>query len=357
MARNGSKQLKWKRRSERPQCRASVRRPAHPLTQSEMLTQSTCLKPLRLTPAVCAVCGIEDTDPIAVGEDFEYHTSADSFLAVRCNGCGLVYLNPRPADSEFTRIYPNHYHAFSFRAEEYGFVHRCRRWIESRRLLRWLRGIPDNAQILDFGCGDGFHLRLIRDQGRAGWRNEGVDADSRAVASAVQAGLNVRLCRSDADPLPSSTYDAIFLIMTVEHLSEPGKTLVRLKESLKPGGRLIVVTDNCHTLDAWIFRGRHWGGYHFPRHFNLFDRKTLTRLAQKSGLEVRSVSTSFSPVNWVYSIRNWLDDWGAPRWLVNRFSLKAPVSLAFFTVLDLLLTVLGFGSMLVGQFHRPPLEP
>ena len=35
-----------------------------------------------------------------------------------------------------------------------------------------------------------------------------------------------------------------------------------------------------------------------------------------------------SPVNWVYSVRNALDDWGAPRVVVEWFSLESPVPLA-----------------------------
>ena len=61
---------------------------------------------LRLVPAVCALCGVDDADPVGVGQDFEYRTSPDHFLAVRCRRCGLVFLNPRPADEEAGRIYP-----------------------------------------------------------------------------------------------------------------------------------------------------------------------------------------------------------------------------------------------------------
>ena len=41
-----------------------------------------------------------------------------------------------------------------------------------------------------------------------------------------------------------------------------------------------------------------------------------------------------SPVNWVYSVRNALDDWGAPRRLVDQFSLSSPLSLGVFTLVD-----------------------
>ena len=48
-----------------------------------------------------------------------------------------------------------------------------------------------------------------------------------------------------------------------------------------------------------------------------------------------------SPVNWVYSVRNALDDWGASRDLVDRFSLESPVALAAGTAFDTLHQLAG----------------
>ena len=122
---------------------------------------------------------------------------------------------------------------------------------------------------------------------------------------------------------------------------------------LAPGGRVVIVTDNAGSPDFVLFGGRHWGGYHFPRHFHLFTRRKLTMLAAAAGLTVDRIVTPMSPVNWVYSVRNWLDDWGATRWLVNRFSLTSVPALAAFTLLDLPLALLGRGAILRAVFRRP----
>jgi hypothetical protein len=65
------------------------------------------------------------------------------------------------------------------------------------------------------------------------------------------------------------------------------------------------------------------------------------------------VSTALSPVNWVYSVRNLLSDWGAPGWLVNRFSLKSAPALAAGTLFDLPLKLIGRGAILHATFRRP----
>jgi hypothetical protein len=116
---------------------------------------------------------------------------------------------------------------------------------------------------------------------------------------------------------------------------------------------LVIVTDNIGSLSFRLFRGRHWGGYHFPRHWNLFDKRSLVSLSQQVGFEPVRAGTAASPVNWVYSIRNLLDDWGAPTWLVNRFSLHTPVSLSIFTIVDMIQNVVDRGSTLQVILRKP----
>jgi SAM-dependent methyltransferase len=308
---------------------------------------------LTLEPVRCCICETEDAEPLATGEDFEYQTSADTFLAMRCRSCGLVYLNPRPSLADLDRIYPDNYHAFQFSEDHYGVVYKIRRRLEARRALSWCRELGDDARILDVGCGDGFHLGLLREFGRPGWTLEGVDNSDRAIAVAEEAGLVVHQGSIEDLDLPESSYDLAILVQTIEHVGNPPAVLSAIRRVLKPGGTVVVVTDNTSSLDFRIFKGRHWGGYHFPRHWNLFSPETMRALARKVGLEVQSFSTVVSPVNWVYSVRNTLVDLGAPAWLSNRFSLESPVSLSVFTVFDMLHQLAGRGALIRAILRRP----
>jgi 2-polyprenyl-3-methyl-5-hydroxy-6-metoxy-1,4-benzoquinol methylase len=303
-------------------------------------------KPINLTHTRCCVCETDDAEPIGTGEDFEYRTSADTFLAMRCNSCGLVYLNPRPSVSEFERIYPSNYHAFDFSEEDFGFVHKIRSRLEAKRLLELCKDLPEDARILDVGCGDGFHLNLLKKYGGKNWTLEGVDVDKRAAQMAEKSGLKVHLGNIEELDLSKNAYDLAFMIQTIEHVEKPEKVLSAVREVLKSNGKLVIVTDNTDSIDFALFKGSYWGGYHFPRHWNLFNRKSLTNLAGKTGFEVAKLETIVSPVNWVYSIHNSLVDWRAPRFLINRFTLKSFVSLSVFTSLDILLQKFGKGGLL-----------
>ncbi len=310
-------------------------------------------KQLKLTPVQCCICETGGAEKIGAGADYEYNTSGDAFAAVRCDSCGLVYLNPRPDISEFETIYPPNYHAFNFSEKDFGIVYKIRARLEAQRLLNWCEDLPLEARILDIGCGDGFHLNLLKQHGIKSWQLEGIDLDRRAVEMAEKSGLKVRHGLIEELALPENEYDLALLIQTIEHVEKPDAILSAVKRILKPKGKLIVVTDNTDSIDFGLFKKSYWGGYHFPRHWNLFDQKSLSKLAEKVGFQITDLKTQVSPVNWVYSVHNWLVDKRAPRFLINQFTLKSTVSLSAFTMLDITLQKFGRGALLRAILQKP----
>ncbi len=310
-------------------------------------------RPLKMVEVGCCLCGDGRLNQIATGEDFEYRTIEDEFYDVRCAECGLVILNPRPDVSEFERIYPSEYHAFEFSEKEFGFVYKVRRRLEARRLLSWCRDLGDDARILDVGCGDGFHLGLLREFGNPAWKLEGIDLDARAVKIGRDNGLDIEHGTIGSAGLSNDHYDLVILIQTVEHVADPTLLLLEIRALLRPGGRLVIVTDNTDSLDHRIFKKRHWGGYHFPRHWNLFNKSNIRKLALNTGFEVEKLQTQVSPVNWTYSIRNHLVDRNAPKWIFECFSLRSTVALGFFTVFDTFFQFFGNGALLNAFFRKP----
>jgi 2-polyprenyl-3-methyl-5-hydroxy-6-metoxy-1,4-benzoquinol methylase len=310
-------------------------------------------KHLDLVPVQCCICKSNNAKLVGEGKDFEYNSSSDTFFAMKCNTCSLVYLNPRPDISEFEKIYPKNYHAFDFSVKDFGIVYKIRSRLEAKRLLSWCDGLPDDARILDVGCGDGFHLNLLRQYGKKSWTPEGIDMDKRAIDMAQKAGLTVHRGSVETIDLPLNSYDLAFTVQTIEHVEKPDEVLNGIRKLLKPGGRLVIVTDNTDSLDFKFFKKNYWGGYHFPRHWNLFNKSSLTKLAKKTGFEVVSLSTQVSPVNWVYTIHNWLVSKKAPTWMINRFTLKSTVSLSVFTVLDIILQKFRKGALLRAILKKP----
>jgi len=306
-----------------------------------------------MVPVNCCICETKEADFIGKGKDFEYNPLSDDFSVRRCVNCGLVFLSPRPAITEFEKIYPANYHAFDFSEEKFGVAYKIRSKLEAARFLEVCKGLPDNAAIVDVGCGDGFHLNLLRKYGNKSWSLEGIDLDKRAIEMAERRGFVVHQGTVESIDLPSNRYELAFMIQTIEHVENPVEVLLGIRRILKPGGRLVIVTDNTGSVDFGFFKKRYWGGYHFPRHWNLFNRNSMSRLAGKTNFEIVRLRTIVSPVNWVYTVHNWLVGIKAPNWLINRFSLHSTLSLGFFTVVDFVLQKFHRGALLQTTLRKP----
>ncbi len=91
--------------------------------------------------------------------------------------------------------------------------------------------------ILDFGCGLGVTVRLLRE--RLGLNAVGVDIS----ADFEEADF---LHRCDLDELrekyPPQYFDAIYSIEVFEHLEDPVQVLSALHSFLKPGGKILINT-------------------------------------------------------------------------------------------------------------------
>ncbi|WP_434089325.1 methyltransferase domain-containing protein [Klebsiella spallanzanii] len=128
----------------------------------------------------------------------------------------------------------------------------------SRRLavieqqVAWVAGqLPDNARILDLGCGPGFYTRLLAERG---FRCTGVDFSPASIAWARQqaqtAELNIDYQQQDVRAYePGEQFD--FIMMTFGELNvfsaADARSLInRCAQWLTPGGKLLI---EVHTFD------------------------------------------------------------------------------------------------------------
>ncbi len=292
-----------------------------------------------LLPATCALCAVDDSEPVAVGADFESRSGAEEFLAVRCRRCGLVYLNPRPDTGSQQRLLAGDQGAV-LPPQPARWLDRLRRWRRGARLMAWCHGLPDDARILDVDVEDGWRSDWLRRHGRASWRVQRLDPAALVAPGAA------------ADPAEPLAHLAM-MVMTLEQVPDPVLLLERVKQRLLPGGRLVVLADNIGSAGFLWFSNRHWGGYDFPRHLYLFDRRSLVALCERAGFRTLKVRTRPSPLHWTFSMRNWVQDWHGARWLQRAFSRQSVAAMIVFALLDVSFSSAGKGALLNGEFRKP----
>ena len=298
---------------------------------------------LELVETGCTLCGSRESRVCASGTDFEYDTCPDSFDFVACAECGHQYLNPRPAASELGRIYPSNYYSFTGTSNR--FVARMQRVWESGKVKLYREWVGEGPRrILDVGCGEGRFLSLLRDYGHPEWEMVGLEFDETAIARCKEKGFEAFAERVEdfaERPEQQGRYDGVVMLQLIEHVEDPALICERVRSLLRPGGVFIVETPNLGGLDFAMFRGRWWGHYHFPRHWNLFSRDALVRMLESRGFEIARHDYLISSSSWIISHHNFFKDRGWPAWFWRFFSYQNPILLALAVVIDTLRVRLG----------------
>lgn len=205
----------------------------------------------------------------------------------RCENCTHVFANPAPSPTFIQSLYaktedPDYEEEFLGRGKNF------------QRILASLEKThPQKGPLLDVGAATGILLHLARDRG---WNPEGVEPSSWAVAVA-KAKYNLTLMEGSLETvaLKSEFYTAVTLVDFIEHVSQPNEALSKIREALKPGGTVCLVTPDIQSLAARTM-GKGW--WHFrPGHLAYFSKKSLLTLLERSGFHV----TEWRKYTWTFS--------------------------------------------------------
>jgi SAM-dependent methyltransferase len=285
---------------------------------------------------VCDYCGEHVPSTIVSrGRDFEYDTCANDFTFVRCDRCDLVFLNPRPTVDTLGTIYPPSYEPFHFDEMSSSLIGRARNLMQKRSVGVIAGLLPQDAVIIDAGCGSGQLLALLQRYGSKSWTLYGNDISTESLAR-IEQRLGIGTIPGRFEAITTDVrFDMIILNQTIEHLDRPSHVVAKAAELLRPGGVLFIETPSLDGVDHAIYRRRYWGGYHFPRHWVLFTERTLRRVMTRFGLETVRVDYLPSPAFWIQSVHHLLADKGFPR-LARFWTIRNPLPLAMATAFDVI---------------------
>ena len=316
--------------------------------------------PAILTTAIgrCPLCDAPESRPFAEGFDYELETCRNRWRFVECTSCAHVRLDPRPAVEALPTIYPSHYYAYGFGARVHPVAVKGKAWLDNRKMAGIVARLGKApASFLDVGCGDGRFLRAMERRGVPRDRLFGLELDRAIVERLAGEGYQVECSRvEDSELVAPATVDLITMFHVVEHVVDPRPTVGKLADWLAPGGVLAVETPNRASLDARLFRRTFWGGYHFPRHWHLFDTEGVVRLLTGVGLEPAGIAYQTGHSFWLYSVHHWLR-YGPPRMprLAKRFDpIGSLLPLVIATGWDKLRAALGFRTSAVLVLGRRP---
>lgn len=171
----------------------------------------------------------------------------------KCVTCGFIFNASFEGggddDGMFNKEYflEHHNQAFASHAEDY--TNDPSLPVFEKRLTEIEEMIP-KGRLLDIGPGLGTFLRLSKERG---WQPRGLDI-SQFGAAHIERVHDVpmtvgNLCESD---LEKGSFDLITFWDSIEHVAFPRQDLTRAFELLRPGGVVLMTTDNFDCLVANI---------------------------------------------------------------------------------------------------------
>ena len=159
-------------------------------------------------------------------------------------------------------------------------------------LVEFVRSLPEAAEALDLGCGDGRLTAELRARSVTG-----ADVSRVALERARDRVPDARLVRVEPDePLPfeDSSFDLALCAETLEHVRDVQLLMSELRRVLRPGGTLAVTTPAHSRLTAARLVVRGWESLFEPLspHLRFFTGRSLRRLLDELGFDVTSLRRS-----------------------------------------------------------------
>lgn len=225
----------------------------------------------------CPICGSADRRRLFVTRDFKQAVTDDLFTVSRCRSCTGGYLSLRPSEEELVRYYDEHFY-WSYENDEstkesIGKL-LSKRAPQLEAKAAWLSHIPP-GRLLDIGTMKGDFIHYMKS---LGWRVEGVEFSTKPpnlFDMPIRYGNFLDMQFND------EVFDCITMWAVLEHVYEPREYVERISELLRPGGHFVFLVTNFNSI-----QGRFYEMDDFPRHLNLFTRRSARLMLRRAGLEI-----------------------------------------------------------------------
>ena len=154
----------------------------------------------------------------------------------------------------------------------------ARRRILADLIAREIR-LPDDARLLEIGCGTGHNLDMLRKFGRLDAIE--LDDSARALASRRLGHAVADAALPELPGVPDRTYHLIALLDVLEHVDGDEAALRSIADKLAPDGSILV------TVPAyqWMWSAHDEAHHHKRR----YSRRGLRSVAEAAGLKVDKI--------------------------------------------------------------------
>ena len=156
--------------------------------------------------------------------------------------------------------------------------YRGRRQILAQLIRREVRP-PQNASILEIGCGTGHNLEMLGQFGKVDAIE--LDDESREIAQ-VRLGRDIMSARlPELSGVPEHHYDLIAALDVIEHIDDDSEAIAAISTRLKPRGKFLMTVP----AHPWMWSAHDSVNHHKRR----YSKASLRRLIEGSPLKLERI--------------------------------------------------------------------
>jgi SAM-dependent methyltransferase len=208
------------------------------------------------------------------------YAEENGFRLVKCAGCGLLYVNPRPSDEVISQGARTGLHEGAATLERIGsflprkvevYVQILADLFPSRKL--------EASPWLDVGAGHGEFLEALASFSGGATLAKGLEPGLAKREAARARGLDVEDERFEPEP---GSLGGLSLLNVYSHLPDPVQALTRFGGWLRPGGLLLLQTgDSAHLSYRY-----HHKPFDLPDHLSFANERIVRSILERVGLRV-----------------------------------------------------------------------
>lgn len=216
-------------------------------------------------------------------QEHTFYAEENGFCLVKCDTCGLLYLQERPDDKEIDQAHKQGKHTGLKELEVTGAFDEGKISTYLGVLEEMFKGgLSSKKTWLDVGCGHGEFIAAVQEYSLGKISARGTEPNVYKQNSAKQRGLNVGFFDIESH---EDKYDFISLLNVYSHLPDPPAFIKSLKRLLKSGGELLLQTGDTAEFSSV----EHYRPFYLPDHLSFASEKIVTDILERIGFEIVSV--------------------------------------------------------------------
>ena len=275
----------------------------------------TCLKETNPVPTVLSKNKAEDLTFERLTDHWRGFFKENVFFSYyRCSECGILFCPKYFSYNQLEKLYahmPDNTAGVPLSAmkkTQYAYFKTLKKYSTL------------NGSLLEVGPDIGLFTEACANEGNFDtfWLYEPNQAVHEALANRVKGKTHhIKTEMFNYKDVPNHSVSTVVMIHVLDHVLDPEKILLQLKEKMLPGGIIAIVTHNEGSLLPSVTKNR-WPAYCL-QHPQLFNPNSIEKLLSKCGLEVKAIhrTVNYFPMAYLMKHAFWATG-------LNRLAEKVP---------------------------------